>query len=66
VKFHDGTAFTADDIAFTYARVPTITNSPGPFTPFVRSTASIEIPEPRRILIRTKKLTPSWIGICQM
>jgi len=58
VTFHDGTPFTAEDIAFSYARVPGITNSPGPFTPFVRSIAAIEIPEPRRVLIRTKAPHP--------
>ncbi|MFN7594309.1 MAG: ABC transporter substrate-binding protein, partial [bacterium] len=58
IKVHDGTPFTAEDIAFSYARVPTIANSPGPFTPFVRSIAAIEIPEPRRVLIRTKEPNP--------
>ena len=58
VKFHDGTPFSAEDIAFSYARVPTIANSPGPFTPFVRSIAAIEIPEPRRVLIRTREPNP--------
>lgn len=58
VTFHDGTPLTAEDIAFSYARVPGITNSPGPFTPFVRSIAAIEIPEPRRVLIRTKEPNP--------
>ncbi|MFM7302377.1 MAG: ABC transporter substrate-binding protein, partial [Alphaproteobacteria bacterium] len=58
VRFHDGTPFSVEDIAFSYARVPTIANSPGPFTPFVRSIAAIEIPEPRRVLIRTKEPNP--------
>lgn len=58
VKFQDGTPFTADDIAFSYARVPTILNSPGPFTPFVRSIVSIETPDPRTVLIKTKEPNP--------
>jgi ABC-type transport system substrate-binding protein len=31
VKFHDGTPLSAEDITFSYARVPTITNSTDPF-----------------------------------
>ena len=31
VKFHDGSAFTAADVAYTFARVPTVVNSPGSF-----------------------------------
>ncbi|MBM3588015.1 MAG: hypothetical protein FJX33_09465 [Alphaproteobacteria bacterium] len=58
VKFHDGAPFSAEDLAFSYARVPTIANSPGPFTPFIRSIATIEIPEPRRALIRTREPNP--------
>ena len=30
VKFHDGSAFTAEDAVFTYERVPKLPNSPAP------------------------------------
>jgi peptide/nickel transport system substrate-binding protein len=47
IRFHDGTPFEAEDIAFTFARIPTIPNSPGPFTPSVRRIKTIEVVDPR-------------------
>ncbi len=32
VKWHDGTPFNADDVLFTFERVPTVPNSPGLFS----------------------------------
>jgi peptide/nickel transport system substrate-binding protein len=49
VRFHDGTPFEAEDIAFTFARIPTIPNSPGPFTPSVRRIKTIEVIDPRTV-----------------
>lgn len=49
VRFHDGTPFEAEDIAFTFARIPTIPNSPGPFTPSVRRIKRIEVVDPRTV-----------------
>lgn len=54
VRFHDGTPLTADDIAFSFARVPTIANSPGPFTPSVRLIERVEIVDPRTIRFHTR------------
>ena len=36
VKFHDGSDFTAEDVVFTYERVPKVPNSPGPYTIYTR------------------------------
>ncbi|MBV1797638.1 ABC transporter substrate-binding protein [Siccirubricoccus sp. G192] len=58
VRFHDGTPFEADDIAFTFARVPTVPNSPGPFTPFVRTVAGVEVVDGRTVRITTKEPNP--------
>jgi len=58
VRFHDGTPFEAEDIAFSYARVPTIPNSPGPFTPFVRSITGVELVGPRTIRVTTRDPNP--------
>ncbi|MBX6743331.1 MAG: ABC transporter substrate-binding protein [Acetobacteraceae bacterium] len=58
VRFHDGTPFEADDIAFTYARVPTVPNSPGPFTPSVRTVAGVEVVDSRTVRIRTREPNP--------
>ena len=32
VTWHDGSPFTADDVVFTFQRVPQVPNSPSPFT----------------------------------
>lgn len=36
VKWHDGKAFTADDVAFTFERAPNVPNSPSSFAAAVR------------------------------
>ena len=36
VKFHDGSAFTGDDVVFSLDRPATLTTSPGPFTSYTR------------------------------
>jgi peptide/nickel transport system substrate-binding protein len=58
VRFHDGTPFEAEDVAWTFARVPTVPNSPALFTPNVRTISSIEIKDPRTLIIRTKEPNP--------
>jgi peptide/nickel transport system substrate-binding protein len=58
VRFHDGTPFTAEDVAFSYARVPTVPNSPGPFTPAVRMISRVEVVDPRTIRFHTREPHP--------
>ncbi len=58
VLFHDGTPFTAEDVAFSYARVPTVPNSPGPFTPAVRLIERVEIVDPRTVRFHTRDPHP--------
>lgn len=36
VTFSDGTPLTAADVVFSLTRIPTVPNSPGPFTPYIR------------------------------
>ena len=43
VKFHDGSELTADDVAFSIDRVPTVPNSPGLFTPYTKAIVAKEI-----------------------
>jgi peptide/nickel transport system substrate-binding protein len=58
VRFHDGTPFEPDDVAYTFARVPTVPNSPALFTPNVRTISAIEIKDPETIIIRTREPNP--------
>ncbi|MBK1662553.1 ABC transporter substrate-binding protein [Paracraurococcus ruber] len=57
-RFHDGTPFAAEDIAFTFARVPTVPNSPALFTPAVRSIAAVEVVDRETVLLRTREPNP--------
>jgi peptide/nickel transport system substrate-binding protein len=58
IRFHDGTPFSPEDIAFTLARVPTIPNSPGPFTTQVRPISRVEIVDARTVRLHTAAPTP--------
>lgn len=58
VRFHDGTPLTAEDVAFSYARVPTVPNSPGPFTPAVRLIERVEVVDPRTVRFVTRAPHP--------
>jgi peptide/nickel transport system substrate-binding protein len=53
VRFHNGNAFTAEDVAFTIERVPNVPNSPSSFAQFVRAIKSVEIVDPLTIRFRT-------------
>ena len=58
VKFHDGSDFTAEDVVFTYERVPKVPNSPGPYTIYTRSMKSFEIVDPLTLRIKTNGPAP--------
>jgi peptide/nickel transport system substrate-binding protein len=53
VKWHDGRDFTAEDVAFTVARVPDVPNSPATFAGFVRAIQRVEIVDPLTIRFHT-------------
>ncbi|WP_338663001.1 ABC transporter substrate-binding protein [Pararoseomonas sp. SCSIO 73927] len=46
VTFHNGRPFTADDVAFTLARVPQVLNSPGSFSGYTRPIQRVEVVDP--------------------
>jgi len=61
VKFSDGTPFTAEDVVFTYDRVPKVPNSPSPFTLYLGSVAKTEAVDPMTIRITTKDVAPNLL-----
>jgi peptide/nickel transport system substrate-binding protein len=54
VSFHDGTPFTAQDVAYTIARVPRVKNSPASFTAYTQGIAGTDIVDPHTIRFRTR------------
>jgi len=53
VRFHDGSELTAEDVAFSINRVPTVPNSPGPFSAYTKAITGIEIVDPYTIRFKT-------------
>jgi peptide/nickel transport system substrate-binding protein len=49
VRFHDGSDFTAEDVAFSIERVGKIPNSPGPFTTYTKAIKEVQIVDPHTI-----------------
>lgn len=58
VKFSDGTPLTADDVVFTFERVPKVPNSPSPFTLYLKDVAKTEAVDPHTVRITTKGPSP--------
>ncbi len=58
VKFSDGSPFTAEDVVFTYARVPKVPNSPSSFTLYLKSVDKVEAADPLTLKITTKGPAP--------
>lgn len=53
VRFHDGSPFTAEDVAFTLKRVPNVPNSPSSFATFTKPIVEVKIIDPYTIRFRT-------------
>ncbi|MEO8101713.1 MAG: ABC transporter substrate-binding protein [Betaproteobacteria bacterium] len=53
VRFHDGTPFTAEDVAFTLKRAPNVPNSPSSFATFVKPIVDVRIVDPHTIIFKT-------------
>ncbi|SHJ57462.1 peptide/nickel transport system substrate-binding protein [Roseomonas rosea] len=58
VRFHNGNAFTAEDVAFTIARLPNVPNSPTSFGIYSRPIARVEIVDPLTIRFHTHQPYP--------
>ena len=53
VRFHNGNAFTAEDVAFTLQRLPNVPNAPSSFAAYSRPITRIEIVDPLTIRFHT-------------
>jgi len=58
VKFHDGSSFTAQDVVFSIQRIPTVPNSPNPFTGTIRSIKNSEIIDDYTVRFQTTEINP--------
>lgn len=59
VKWHDGVAFTGDDVAFTFERARNVPNSPGGFGGFLRDIVKVEQVDPLTLHLHTKQASPN-------
>ena len=58
VRFHNGNAFTAEDVAFTLRRLPNVPNAPSSFAAYSRPITRIEIVDPLTIRFHTAEPYP--------
>lgn len=59
VTFHDGTPFTAEDVAFSLARAPNVPNSPSSYSQYTKMISRVEVVNPLTIRIHTKGPAPT-------
>ena len=59
VRFSNGEAFTADDVAFTIARVPNVPNATSSYAGQVRSISRVEVVDPLTIRFHTDGPSPN-------
>jgi peptide/nickel transport system substrate-binding protein len=53
VKFHDGSDFTAADVVFSLDRVPSVPNSPSPFTTYSKQITEKIVVDPYTVRLKT-------------
>ena len=58
VTFHDGSPFTAEDVAYTIARVPEVPNSPSSFTTYTADIAEVIVVDDYTIRFRSDTPMP--------
>ena len=61
VKFHDGTSFTAEDVVFSFERIPNVPNNPAPYTGTLKTIAGVDVVDPHTIRIKTDVPNPLLI-----
>ena len=60
-KFSDGSPITAEDVAYSIARVPTIEGSAGGYHIFVRAITRVEVKDARTLLLHTARPYPFMV-----
>ncbi|MCC7426782.1 MAG: ABC transporter substrate-binding protein [Alphaproteobacteria bacterium] len=58
VTWHDGSPFTADDVAFTIQRAPRVPNSPSSFGLYINQIVETTVVDPLTIRFRTRSAFP--------
>ncbi len=58
VRFHDGTPFVAEDVAFTLDRVPKVPNSPSSYSIYTKSVVATEVVDPQTVRLHTEGVYP--------
>ncbi len=58
VTFSDGTPFTAQDVIYTFCRIPLVENSPSSFATFVKPFTRVEAPDPLTVVVTTDAPLP--------
>jgi peptide/nickel transport system substrate-binding protein len=58
VRFHNGSAFTAEDVVFTLQRLPNVPNSPSSFAAYSRPIVRMEVVDPLTIRFHTAEPYP--------
>jgi peptide/nickel transport system substrate-binding protein len=58
VTFHDGSPFTAEDVAFSIERVPTVKDSPGLLSAYTKAITGITVVDPLTIRFKTAQPYP--------
>ncbi len=56
--FHNGRGFGADDVAFTFERIPTVLNSPGSYATYIYAIDRVEIIDPLTLRLHTRAPDP--------
>src|SRR4029079_19298427 len=57
-KFSDGSDFIANDVIFTFCRVPKVENSPSSFVVNVRSVVGMKAADPHTLILKTAQSHP--------
>lgn len=61
-KFHDGSDVTAEDIVWSFDRVPTIVNSPGKFDVYIKAITAKEIVDAKTLRFKTAAPYPLMLS----